>query len=181
MRAAFLFCLPLTLVLLAASRADDWPQWLGPNRDSVRREDGIVERFPEDGLPVKWRTPFIDGSTIYGCDVETGALTAVRSSDGKRLWETLVPTSGGQRRDRYGTAFLVKHGNRFILLSETGDLILAKLSPEKYEEISRFHLLDATNQTFGRPVVWSHPALANRCVYARNDKEVVCVNLAKGQ
>jgi hypothetical protein len=27
-------------------------------------------------------------------------------------------------------------------------------------------------------VVWSHPAFANRCVYARNDKELVCVSLA---
>jgi hypothetical protein len=27
-------------------------------------------------------------------------------------------------------------------------------------------------------VVWSHPAFANRCVFARNDKEMVCVSLA---
>ena len=31
--------------------ADDWPQWLGPNRDSVWRERGIVDRFPREGLP----------------------------------------------------------------------------------------------------------------------------------
>ena len=30
----------------------------------------------------------------------------------------------------------------------------------------------------GRAVVWSHPAFANRCVYARNDKEIACVSLA---
>ncbi len=136
---------------------------------------------PADGLFSANCTPLFEGDTIYGCDVETGALMAVRSSDGKRLWQTLVPTSGGQRRDRYATAFLVKHGNRFVLLSETGDLILANLSPEGYEEISRAHLLDPTNQTFGRPVVWSHPAFASRCVYARNDKELVCVSLEKAR
>jgi len=27
-------------------------------------------------------------------------------------------------------------------------------------------------------VWWSHPAFANRCVFARNDKELVCVSLA---
>jgi hypothetical protein len=27
-------------------------------------------------------------------------------------------------------------------------------------------------------VVWSHPAFAGRCVFARNDKELVCVSLA---
>jgi len=43
------FCLPL--------RADDWPQWLGPRRDSVWRETGIVEKFPASGPPIRWRTP----------------------------------------------------------------------------------------------------------------------------
>jgi len=27
-------------------------------------------------------------------------------------------------------------------------------------------------------VLWSHPAFANRHVYARNDKELICVDLA---
>jgi hypothetical protein len=30
----------------------------------------------------------------------------------------------------------------------------------------------------GRPVVWSHPAFANRNVYVRNDHEIVSVSLA---
>ena len=37
--------------------AEDWPQWRGADRDAVWRESGIVERFPDDGLVVKWRTP----------------------------------------------------------------------------------------------------------------------------
>ena len=28
---------------LAAARGDDWPQWMGPARDGVWRETGIVE------------------------------------------------------------------------------------------------------------------------------------------
>ena len=48
-----------------------------------------------------------------------------------------------------------------------------------YDEIGRFHVLEPTSSTFGRAVVWSHPAYANRCLYARNDKEIVCVSLAK--
>ncbi len=39
------------------SLADDWPQWLGPHRDSVWREEGVVTEFPKDGLPVRWRVP----------------------------------------------------------------------------------------------------------------------------
>ena len=30
-------------------RADDWPQWLGPKRDSVWRETGLLEKFPASG------------------------------------------------------------------------------------------------------------------------------------
>jgi len=72
----------------------------------------------------------------------------------------------------------VKHGDRSFILSEKGDLIIAKLSPEKYEELSRAHLLDPVNRDPGRSVVWSHPAFANKSIYARNDKEIVCVSLA---
>ena len=42
-------------------RADDWPQWLGPARDSVWRETGIVSSFPAGGPPVVWRTPISSG------------------------------------------------------------------------------------------------------------------------
>jgi len=38
-------------------RADDWPQWRGPNRDGVYSETGLLESFPTEGLKVRWRTP----------------------------------------------------------------------------------------------------------------------------
>src|SRR5262245_54131936 len=38
------------------SRADDWPQWMGPQRDNVWRESGLFEKFPAGGPPVAWRT-----------------------------------------------------------------------------------------------------------------------------
>src|SRR5206468_3086108 len=37
------------------------PQWLGPQRDSVWRESGILEKFPKDGPKVKWRVPVHHG------------------------------------------------------------------------------------------------------------------------
>ena len=43
------------LGLMCGARADDWPQWMGPDRDGVWHEDGIVECFPEGGPPVLWR------------------------------------------------------------------------------------------------------------------------------
>jgi len=124
-------------------------------------------------------TPFLEEGMIYGCDCGLGALRGVRLKTGERLWETFVPTTGGKRRASHGTAFLIKNGDRFFLLSETGDLIIAKLSPEKYQEVSRCKLLEPTGSAFGRDVLWSHPAFANRCIFARNDKELICASLAK--
>jgi outer membrane protein assembly factor BamB len=75
--------------------------------------------------------------------------------------------------------FLVKNGDRFFLVNEKGDLIIARLSPNGYAEISRAHLLDPTSDAWGRKVLWSHPAFANRSAYMRNDQEIICVSLAK--
>jgi outer membrane protein assembly factor BamB len=142
----------------------------------------------EQGADVVWRgntktamycgnsSPFIDGDVIYGV-CQGGELRAVDLQTGQRLWETYDATTG-DRSARYATAFLVKHDDRYFLFNDQGDLILARLSREGYDEISRMNVLKPTNEAFGRDVVWSHPAFANRSVYARNDQELVCVSLA---
>jgi len=108
----------------------------------------------------------------------------VRLDTGERVWQTYRPVAGvdDSRPVNSGTAFLVKNGDRFFLFSETGHLIIARLSPKSYEEIDRRKMLEPTGAAIGRPdrVVWSHPAFANKCVFARNDKEIVCVSLAAG-
>ena len=64
-------------------------------------------------------------------------------------------------------------------------MILARLTPQGYEEVGRTRLLKPTDPQPGRLVLWCHPALANRSVYWRNDKEIVCfavsVNRAAGR
>lgn len=122
-------------------------------------------------------TPVIDNGTIYGVGCQQGQLRAVELQTGKRLWESFAPTTG-KRRAGHGTAFLVKHQQQFFLFNEAGDLIVARLTPAGYEERGRFHVLEPTGEAFGRQVVWSHPAFAQRCLFARNDKELVCVSLA---
>jgi outer membrane protein assembly factor BamB len=120
-------------------------------------------------------TPFIEDGYIYG-SCSYGQYRCLRADTGERMWETYAPTSG--KSERWGNCFTVKNGSRFFLFSEKGDLIIAHLSPKGYEEISRAHLVDPVNQDPGRGVVWTHPAFANRRVYVRNDKELVCVDLA---
>ena len=126
-------------------------------------------------------TPFLENGMIYGTDCNSGHLRGVRLATGDRVWETLVPTAGGERRASHGTAFIVKQGDRFVLFSETGHVILAKLSPQGYQEMSRAKVLEPTGSAFGRNVVWSHPAFANRCIYVRNDVEIVCISMAAAE
>jgi len=45
------------LLLSAAVRAEDWPQWRGLNRDGVCDEAGLLQSFPAEGLKVRWRVP----------------------------------------------------------------------------------------------------------------------------
>jgi outer membrane protein assembly factor BamB len=121
-------------------------------------------------------TPFLEDGYIYGV-CSYGQLRCLKAETGERVWETFDATTGGEPV-RWANAFIVKNGDRFFLANEKGDLIIAKLSPKGYEEISRTHLLEPTGTAAGRHVVWSHPAFANRHIYARNDKELICVDLS---
>lgn len=123
-------------------------------------------------------TAVVTDEAIYGSDCETGLFIAVDPKTGDRLWETYELTTGGKRRASHGTAFVVKNGEQYFVFTETGDLLIAKFSREGFDIKGRMHVLDPTNNWGGRDVVWSHPAFARKCMFARNDKEIVCVSLA---
>ena len=131
-----------------------------------------------DALHSTMSTPFLEDGYIYGV-CSYGQLRCLKAETGERIWETLKATTPDGKEMRWANAFIVKNGDRFFLFNEKGDLIIAKLSPKGYEEISRAHLLEPTNTSARRDVLWSHPAFANRCVYARNNKEIICVDLAQ--
>ena len=113
---------------------------------------------------------------IYGV-CSYGQLRCLKADTGERVWESFAATTGGEPV-RWANAFLIPQGDRYFLFNEKGDLIIARLTPGGYDEISRAHILEPTNTMPGRPVVWSHPAFADRCAFIRNDKEIVCVDLA---
>src|SRR5262245_49428528 len=93
--------LPTVLLLLPTLlRADDWPQWRGPNRDSVCTETVLLQTFPAEGLKVRWRvpagwgfsSPVVAQGRVYLADsevVKPKAKERVRCFDettGKPLW-----------------------------------------------------------------------------------------------
>ncbi len=148
------------LIKLASDRPAATVVWTG------KRDTALYAKNP---------TPFIDDGYLYGIDLN-GELRCANLVTGKRLWQDYAPVGG--KRVVSGTAFLVKNGQRFFIASETGHLIVARLSPKGYQEIDRWKMLEPTGKAHGRDVVWSHPAFANRCVFWRNDKELVCASLA---
>jgi hypothetical protein len=137
---------------------------------------------PKEAVHCSNSTPlFVDG-VVYGTDCNDGDLVAVDGSNGQQLWTTFQATKPDETRYvRHGTAFLTRIGktDRYFLMSETGDLLMARLSEQGFEERGRFHVLEPTAECFGRSVVWSHPAYAKRTLYARNDEEIVAVDLAQ--
>lgn len=131
---------------------------------------------PKQGISAVNVQPFAADGLVYGFH-ENGELRAMRIPEGDFAWRGGGPL--GARPQGSGTAFITRHGDRFFLFTEAGDLVIAKLTPAGYEEIGRTHLLEPTNVAFGRPVVWCAPAYANRSIIVRNDTEIIRVSLAK--
>ena len=128
-----------------------------------------------DGLHSLMASPVLKDGYVYGV-CANGELRCLKADTGEQLWQMYAAT-GGKKTD-CATAFLVPQGDRFVLFNDQGDLILAELSPAGYTETDRAHILDPVQEARGRTVVWSHPAFAQRCVFARNDREIVCLSLA---
>ena len=145
---------------------------------------GIGESDPQygrvfDTLDSVMSTPVIQGDYVYGVSGE-GILRCLELRTGRRVWETEALI---QDPARWATAFFVRHGDRYFINTDGGDLVIARFSPEGYDEISRTRLIAPTSpyvrrRAQGPYVNWSHPAYANRHVIARNDEEIVRFSLA---
>jgi outer membrane protein assembly factor BamB len=148
-----------------------------PAASQVWRRLGPDEQHTET-LHSMIGTPWLIGDYIYGVD-SYGQLRCLHADTGDRVWESLkaVPKS------RWATIHIVRNGDRMWLFNERGMLIIAKFSPEGYEEISRSKLIDPTSLQLPQRggVCWSHPAFAYRHVFARSDDKLVCASLAEGE
>lgn len=151
------------LLKLAADRPAAEEVWRDKARDAIS--------------PVNVQPIAID-DVLYGMD-QGGLMCALKIPEGKRLWSTAAPV--GPRAQGSETAFLVREADRFWLFNEKGELLLARLTPEGYEELGRARVIEPSNVAFGRKVVWSMPAFANRRAFLRNDDEIICVDLSAKQ
>lgn len=152
--------LGLTLLLTLPASADDWPQWLGPNRDGVSTE--TVAAWKDTPKPL-WSIPVGEGHggpTIaegrvflhtrpHGRDVEEVAAFDART--GNQLWKFAydrgpfeTPFGDGPR----STPTVVD--GRVYTLGSTGILTcLDAVSGEKVWQVDTFKEFDAKNIKFG--------------------------------
>ena len=145
--------------------------------EQVWQRKGESERNT-DSLHCCISTPIIQGDYIYGVD-SYGELRCLQLQTGDRVWESLdaVPKA------RWANIHMVRHEDKIWMFNERGELIICKLSPEGFHEISRAKIIEPTEGQLGQRggVCWSHPAYANKHVYVRNDRELLCIDLSIGE
>ena len=158
------------MMRLNQDRPDATELWRGASRSELPHQT--------DGLHAIISTPVVTGGHIYGVG-SYGELRGLEAATGARLWDSGDMTP----QERWGTAFIVQHGDRYFVNNGEGDLIIAQFTPQGYVELDRTHLVDATNEVGSsrawiRTVNWAHPAYANRHIVHRNDNEIVRASLA---
>ena len=94
-----------SLATAAFARAEDWPQWRGPNRDGVSSEKGLLQDWPAGGPKLVWNITGIGNgyatvSTAGDRIVTAGevdgnsSVICLNAKDGSRVWATPIGKTG---------------------------------------------------------------------------------------
>jgi len=134
------------------------------------------------GLHSVITTPVIHDNHFYGT-CSHGEMRGLELATGKRIWEDRTVT----RQGRWGSAYFVRHGDRYFMVSDVGELLIVRLTPQGIKVIDRTSLIEPDTESgygprrFANSIVnWCHPAFANGHILIRNDHEMVRVSLQAG-
>jgi outer membrane protein assembly factor BamB len=116
-------------------------------------------------LSLLMSTPLCRAGHVYALDKKDG-LKCVEMATGKVKWDKEHVTP----RERNPQAALVWTGDRALIFNARGELLLAQLTPKGYRQISKTAVFERT---------WANPAFADKCLFARSDKAIICVPLGK--
>jgi outer membrane protein assembly factor BamB len=109
-------------------------------------------------------TPLVRDGFAYALDWKNG-VSCVDLKTGAVKWDGFKVSTDA----RNPHAALTWTGDGEVLaLNDKGELIRAKLSPQKFEELGRMKIFGGS---------WAHPAFARGRVVVRDDHEIVCVRL----
>ena len=131
----FLIALSLISTFLARPTvAADWPQWLGPERNGISGETGLLPTWPETGPEVKWRTPLgkgfssiaVSGDRLFTMYADTVGefVVCLSAVNGKQLWR--VKTGGYYKEGQGGDgprSTPTVDGDRLYVLGAEGMLL----------------------------------------------------------
>ena len=161
--------MPLRLIALlipVLAIAADWPQWLGPTRDSISQEKGLLPQWPKEGPKLLWRvtglgdgygTLAVSGGRAYmisnqGMTDET--LRAMSIEDGKTIWTVRLGKVGNpDQAPAYPASRSTPtvDGDLVYAFSSDGDLACVETATGKV----RWKI--ATRQEFaGTPGKWAY-------------------------
>jgi len=105
----------------------------------------------------KFSSSVLDGGYVYGLD--EAILACLDARTGELKWK------GG----RYGYGQLVLASGHLIVLTESGELVLVKATPEGHQERARFSAIEGKT--------WNYPAIAGGRLLVRNANQMACFNL----
>jgi len=130
-----------------------------------------------DALHCCISTPVILDGYVYGVD-SYGELRCLDLLTGDRIWEDLTAV----KRARWANIHFVQNKDLIYMFNENGELIIARLSKEGFDEIDRAKLIEPTKEQLNRGgvgVTWAHPGFAYKHVFIRSDTELVCADLSE--
>jgi len=127
----------------------------------TRNNDTFAARpvWQNNRLKNKFNSSVLYQGHIYGFD--EAILACVDAKTGKLKWK------GG----RYGYGQLLLAGGYLIVLTEQGDVVLVRATPEAHQELARFSAIE------GR--TWNIPAIDNGLLLVRNATEMACFRLGR--
>jgi len=114
-----------------------------------------------DDVSMYMSTPAVAGTTVFGLSNKNrGQFFALDAATGRTVW-----TTKGREAEN---ASIVRAGDFLLLATTNSELIVAKASPARYEEVKRYTLADSA--------MWAHPAFAGRAIVVKDaDKLIVWV------
>jgi outer membrane protein assembly factor BamB len=106
----------------------------------------------------KFTTSVLHEGHLYGLD--EAILACLDAATGELRWK------GG----RYGYGQLVLASGYLIVLTESGELVLVRATPDKHEELAKFQAIEGKT--------WNHPAIADGILLVRNGSEMAAFRIA---
>ncbi len=112
-------------------------------------------------LSMYMSSPVIHGEYLYGLSQERSAIFCLALKDGETKWFS--------RRGLGQYASIVRAGDKLLVLTTKGRLMLVAADSSEYKELGRAHVTD-------KPA-WAHLALAVNRIYAKDKTHLACFEL----